>query len=176
MASSGPARTEYSPTCHDESTPVAGLGLNCVQTAKLASRCSINTRTRVEARRLAGRTAEIATVRSCEVKSRSTVPSRSSAAKSQAGAWAIPKCSSTPTRNCSRSPVRKTPEGVIRCAELNSHGCTVPALDERNSGQRTKFVDRLGQAVTRDELRSGNQDGECLREAASDQTGIRQIA
>jgi hypothetical protein len=50
----------------------------------------MKTRTLVDSRRLKGRTARIGTVRSNWVKRRMTVPSLSSAAKSNAGAWAIP--------------------------------------------------------------------------------------
>lgn len=78
---------------------------------------------------LAGRTARIDTVRSKAVKRRTTVPSRSSAEKSHAGAWAIPRHSITPIRICSISLVRKTPVGMTRFAfspEPKVHGCTVP--------------------------------------------------
>ena len=62
--------------------------------------------------RLAGRTARIGTVRSNGVSWRTTAPSLSSAAKSHAGAWAIPICSRKPTRIYSRPLVRNTPVGI----------------------------------------------------------------
>src|SRR5258708_19098628 len=55
-------------------------------------------RTLVDRRRLAGRTARIGTVCSKAVRRRMTVPSLNSAAKSHAGAWAIPRCLRTPIR------------------------------------------------------------------------------
>jgi hypothetical protein len=78
-------------------------GLNWEQSAKVFSRCSMKIRTFAEIRRLAGRTATIGTVRSKGVNRRRTVPSRSSAANSHAGACAIPRCSRTPILICSIS-------------------------------------------------------------------------
>jgi hypothetical protein len=94
-------------------------------------------RTLVDIRRLAGRTARIGTVRSKGVRSRTTVPSLSSAAKSHAGACAIPRCSRTPILICSISLVRKTPVGIIRCTsfpEPKLQGCMEP--------RSTKTADR----------------------------------
>ena len=94
-------------------------------------------RTLVDIRRLAGRTARIGTVRSKGVRSRTAVPSLSSAAKSHAGAWAIPRCSRTPIFICSISLVRKTPLGITRftsCPEPKLQGCTEP--------RSTKTTDR----------------------------------
>jgi uncharacterized protein (DUF427 family) len=63
----------------------------------------MKTRTLADIRRPAGRTARMGTTRSSEGSRRTTVPSLSSVAKSHAGAWAIPRCSRTPVRICSRS-------------------------------------------------------------------------
>src|ERR1700730_9557290 len=117
------------PAVHKRQSPAEGRGLNWEQSAKVFSRCSMKMRTLVDIRRLAGRTARIGTVRSYGVRRRTTVPSLSSAAKSHAGAWAIPRCSRTPIRICSMSLVRKTPVAITRfasCPEPKLHGCTEP--------------------------------------------------
>ena len=98
-------------------------------------------RTFAEIRRLAGRTATIGTVRSNGVNRRRTVPSRSSAANSHAGACAIPRCSRTPILICSISLVLKTPVGIMRFA-LGPypilHGCGEPRSTKTTAGKRRR--------------------------------------
>lgn len=118
-----------------------GRGLNCEHSAKVFSRCWMKMPTLVDVRRLAGRTARIGTVRSKAVRRRMTVPSLSSAAKSHAGAWAIPRCSRTPIRICSRSLVRKTPVGITRftpCGDPKLHGCTEPRSTKTTERKRRR--------------------------------------
>jgi hypothetical protein len=89
-------------------------GLNWKRSAKVFSKCSMKLRTLAGVLRLAGRTARIGHVRSNGLRRRTTVPSLSSAAKSHAGAWAVPKCSRTAILTCSILLVRKTPVGITR--------------------------------------------------------------
>ena len=99
-------------------------------------------RTFAEIRRLAGRTATIGTIRSNGVNRRRTVPSRSSAANSHAGACAIPRCSRTPILICSISLVLKTPIGIIRfalCPDPILHGCGGATLDKNNRGKAAEI-------------------------------------
>ena len=129
-------------------------GLNWEQSAKVFSRCSMKMRTLAEIRRLAGRTATIGTVRSKGVNRRRTVPSRSSAANSHAGACAIPRCSRTPILICSISLVLKTPVGIIRfafCPDPILHGWADPRSTKTTAGKRrvlsAKLRDGAGQRV-----------------------------
>lgn len=116
-------------------------GLNWEQSAKVFSRCSMKIRTFAEIRRLAGRTATIGTVRSKGVNRRRTVPSRSSAANSHAGACAIPRCSRTPILICSISLVLKTPVGIIRfafCPDPILYGWADPRSTKTTAGKRRR--------------------------------------
>src|ERR1700687_2250203 len=125
-------------------------------------------RTLVDIRRLAGRTARIGTVRSKAVRRRRTVPSLSSAAKSHAGAWAIPRCSRTPIRICSISLVRNTPVGITRfasCPEPKLHVYGAP-LDKNDRSKAVEIVRRFRCTVACEVLRSGDENGHRLRESS----------
>jgi len=129
------------------STVLAGRGLNWEQTAKVFSRCSMKMRTLVDSLRLAGHTARIGTVRSNAVRRRTTVPSLTSAAKSHAGAWAIPARASR--RNPERSEgsawaglwaSEPTEPALIRLAGRRAHeGIFIATRGSWAHDQRTKL-------------------------------------
>ena len=97
-----------------------------------------------------------------------TVPSLSSAAKSHAAAWAIPRCSRTPIRICSISLVRKIPVGITRlafCPAPKLHGCTEPPRDKNYSSKAAEFVRRFRDTVACD-VESGDENGHRLSESS----------
>jgi hypothetical protein len=101
------------------------------------------------------------------VRRRKTVPSQSFAAKSHAGAWAIPRCSRTPIRICSISLVRKTPVAIARFAagpEAKLDGCTEPRSTKNDGSKEVEIVRRFRCAVAHEVLRSGDENRHRLRD------------